>query len=470
MANATAVTKENLHTFEARLDQLVARKKKAKRFSKICSIVGSFVCMLCFLVVTCPALMIFMDDAEKEIVNQIPFIMPVWNEFVTLLPENLPLVVQLLIGCVAATVVPFVVNLLLRIILSFVPVKVEAVPEAESDLQKAKRLEKIANEANTSFRVDDTAIRIVAGALYAIAAVAIPCYTTYVLGGKQWEALLTVEVILVSLILSAVLLAVFLLINRMSGSLCEKLYSYKKDDSLNNAFSEYKKVCKKQEEIEKERQEQERKQREEEKRLAEKKKRREKGAELYAQATAGDVLDETLLEQAAQLGDPQASMIIGKRLLEKGLSDMYTEREKKGFMRQAAGYFTNSSGPEGTPEGTLLMLCCQVQYEKNDKAGWESILNQLRYLREHETFSEDNQILCDASIRALVSTIDDMVKNAPKPPREPQLKRKYCRYYGNGAICTYYSTGSYMGLCKYPNNPGQCAAALMEKAIVYEYE
>jgi hypothetical protein len=469
MATKTTVTKENLHEFEARLNRLVARKKIATRNSKICSTIGNVAFLLCFLVVTCPALMIIMDDSEREIVKQLPLLMPLWNKFVALLPEDLPLTIQLLAGCAAATVIPFVVNLPLSIVLRFVPVKEETAAE-ETDLEKAKRLGELAYSANHAVWVDDIVIKIITGVIYAIGAIAIPCHTTYVLAGNEWASLLKLEIILACLLLAALLLALFALFNWLSGGLCKVLYFHRKDTSLKQAFSDYEKECKKLDDEEKKRQEEEKKQREEEERLAEEKRRKEKGAALYAQATAGDTLDEKLLKQAADMGDPQASMILGKRLMEKGNSGMYTDAEIYELMRQAAGYFENTSGPEGTPEGTLLWLCCRVKYESNTKSEWQAMLKQLRILKEHGDLSEENLELCDTTIRTVVQTIDKMAEYVPPAPREPRLKRKYCRYYGNGAICTYYSTGSYISLCKYVKDPAGCAAALMNNGLAYEYE
>lgn len=466
MATTIAVTKENLQKFEARLNRLTARKKKATRVSKICSVVGSVVFMLCFIVVTCAVMSIIMDEKELAVLNKIPVIMPLWNRFISLLPADLPMFARILAGCAAATLAPFAVNLPLSIILRIIPAKETAVG-TETDLEKAKRLEDAANKANYSVGVEDLGLKIATAVIYAIGVIATPCYVTYMVEGEKIESLLKFEVIVACVFLAVLALIAFAIFSYLSGWICKVLYVHRKDKALGKALTEYVKVCEKLEKEEKARKAEEEKKRKEEERLAEEKRNKERGAELYAQATAGDEVDEDLLQQAADLGDPQACMIIGKRLMQDGASDLYTDAEQQSLMRQAAGYFKNT---QDTPQGMLYWLRCRVRYEKNTKTEWQSMLRQLRNVKETGELSEEDVELCDTAIRALVQTVDKMVEQAPPKPKEPKLKRKYCRFCGNGSICTYYSTGSYISLCKYPNNPGDCAAALMEKGLAFEFE
>ena len=469
MATVTAVTKENLQQFENRLNRLVARKKTATRIGKTCAVVGNVVFMLCFFVVTCAVLALIMDEKELEVLNKIPLLVPLWNKFTGLLPADLSLFIQILAGCVAAAIIPFAVNLPLSIILRFIPVK-EAAAGMETDLEKAKRLEAEASKANHGAWVDDLGAKIATGVLYAIGVIVVPCYVTYMVEGEKWAALLKFEVIIASLLLAGIALVGFAAFSYLSSWICKMLYFHRKDQALNKAFSDYVKVCEKLEKEEKARKEKAEKQRKETERLAEEKKRREQGAVLYAQATAGDEMDEELLQQAADLGDPQASMIIGKRLMQDGKSDLYTDAEKNALMEKAAGYFKNTTD---VPEGVLYWTVCKVKYESNTKATWQFMLKRLRNLKETSKLSEEDLELCDDTIRTLVRTIDSFVENTPREPekpREPRLKRKYCRFCGNGSICTYYSTGGYISLCKYPNNPGDCAAALMGKGLAFEFE
>lgn len=466
MATKTAVTSENLHEFEGRFNRLVARKEKASRVSKVCTVVGNLIFMLCFFVVTCAVFATLMDENELEVLNKIPVIIPLWNKFTALLPADLPLFAQILAGGVAAAIIPFAVNLLLSIILRIIPVK-EKSAGTETDLEKAKRMDDETHKANYGVWVEDLGAKITTAVIYAIGVIATPCYVTYMVEGEKWESLLKFEVIVACVFLAVLALIAFAIFSYLSGWICKVLYVHRKDKALGKALTEYVKVCEKLEKEEKARKAEEEKKRKEEERLAEEKRNKERGAELYAQATAGDEVDEDLLQQAADLGDPQACMIIGKRLMQDGASDLYTDAEQQSLMRQAAGYFKNT---QDTPQGMLYWLRCRVRYEKNTKSEWQSMLRQLRSVKETGELSEEDVELCDAAIRALVQTVDKMVEQAPPKPKEPKLKRKYCRFCGNGSICTYYSTGSYISLCKYPNNPGDCAAALMEKGLAFEFE
>ena len=390
MAIKTVVTKENLHEFEKRLDRLVVRRKKAVRIGKTCTIVGNFLFMLCFFVVTCAALALIMSDNELEVLNQIPVLVPLWNKFTALLPADMPLILRILAGCVASALVPFAGNLLLSIILRFVPVPKTPVG-TETDLEKAKRLEKEAYQANCAAGVDDFGAKIVTAVIYAIGVIAVPCYVTYKVEGEQLTALLRFEIVVGSVLLAGLALLVFAIFSYLSGWICRVLYFHRKDRSLKDAFKDYAKACEKLEKEEKARQEEEEKRRKEAERLAEEKKRKEQGAVLYAQATAGDEVDEDLLQQAADLGDPQACMIIGKRLMEKGVSDLYTDAEQQEMMKKAASYFRHT---QENAQGLLYWICCRVRYENNTKVQWQGTLKQLRSVKEKGGLSEEDLDKC----------------------------------------------------------------------------
>ncbi len=466
MTTKTVVTKQNLHEFEERLSRLTARKAKAERVAKICTAVGNVVFTLWFFVVTCVVLGTIMDEKELAVLNQLPVIMPWWNKFVALLPADLTLYLQILAGCVAAVILPFAVNLPLSIILRVIPTK-KPEENTQTELEKAKWMKAQAASGNYRVWVDKLGARLITRIIYALGVIATPCYVTYMAEGENWESLMKMEVIVGCVFLAGLALVAFGILNFLSSRMQKVFFIHRKDKSLNTALSDYVDACQEQEEEEKDRKEKEEKKRIEQERLEEERRNKEKGAELFTKATAGDEIDEDLLQEAADLGDPQACMIIGKRLMQDGSSDLYTDAEQKSLMRRAAVHFEHT---QDTPQGMLYWIRCRVRYEKNTKEEWKSMLSQLRSVKTTGDLSEDDLELCDATIRALVQTVDKIVEQAPPKPKEPKLKRKYCRFCGNGSICTYYSTGSYISLCKYPNNPGDCAAALMEKGLAFEFE
>ncbi len=91
---------------------------------------------------------------------------------------------------------------------------------------------------------------------------------------------------------------------------------------------------------------------------------------------------------------------------------------------------------------------------------------------ENSAMDEAHEIVSKRYAEWLIDMVDKCEaedrNRAKETARDPVIKRCYCRHYAAGK-CTYYSS-SYLTNCNYPNDPGQCPAALMNKLLVYEFE
>lgn len=196
---------------------------------------------------------------------------------------------------------------------------------------------------------------------------------------------------------------------------------------------------------------------------------KKKGAELYEQAMTGEEPDLELLEAAADLNHPAACKAYGEHLMKDANSGMYTADEKEGILRDAVDYLWVAA-EDGDLEAEFMRISCRIQYESNTLTGWREMLARVRAIKKSGKLPEMWDETCEEIMKALVEIIDRMAaKEASKPkPKEPKVKRCYCAYENCG-VCTYYSTGSYLGHCDYLNDPGQCSAALLNKALRFEF-
>lgn len=194
----------------------------------------------------------------------------------------------------------------------------------------------------------------------------------------------------------------------------------------------------------------------------------EEAERIYQQAMEQEEPNPDLLEKAAEKGHPLANLYLGKELCREVSTGIYTGREKESMLRQAVDYLEVAMDA-GSVEAEFFAISCRIQYESNTENKWHDILNRLRILKK-SGLSEEYDELYTTMVQGVVDVIDKLNSTPPPPPKkEPRLVRKYCAF-NNCGLCTHYSTSSYLAKCNYLNNPGDCSAALLEKALRYEFE
>ena len=113
----------------------------------------------------------------------------------------------------------------------------------------------------------------------------------------------------------------------------------------------------------------------------------------------------------------------------------------------------------------------QVLTESGSAAKWQGVLSQLREVRDSGLLPERFHETCIMLVRTVVDLIDASATQAPAPRRsaEPVVKRCYCKFFNAGA-CGWRSTSGYTSRCGYVTDPGQCATALMNHGLGFEFE
>lgn len=109
----------------------------------------------------------------------------------------------------------------------------------------------------------------------------------------------------------------------------------------------------------------------EQKRLADLK----EGEELYRRATAEGTVNKVLLTRAAEKGDPQANLEMGKNIVEnvEGLN----RREVAARYEDAKKHF-RIADEANLPDGILMYASARLMTEAHDAMGWLNILRRLR--------------------------------------------------------------------------------------------
>lgn len=201
----------------------------------------------------------------------------------------------------------------------------------------------------------------------------------------------------------------------------------------------------------------------------------EEGEKIYAKATATENVDEELMKKAAELGSPKANLYIGKKLCQEVSTGVYTSMEKKDILTQAVDHLDLAANAKSdqlvSTEAEFWSIACKTMYKYKSYSSyeWQQKLARLRAIKKNGLPSECNEVY-DALVKSIVEIVDSLGSRSTQPSaKEPKLVRKYCAF-NNCGLCTYYSTASNVAKCTYMNNPGNCSAALLQKALRYEFE
>lgn len=317
--------------------------------------------------------------------------------------------------------------------------------------------------------------KVLTSVIYVCLTLAFFCYC--MLNAEQdstdGEALIIVGIVFAT----AIFFGLFALLRFLVSRLVSTLYSAKVDSALEKAAKAYLKECEKQDKEEKERLKAKYEYEQKLLRDREKQKKLKEAAEIYAQAMAEETPDEKLISKAADMGDPNACLQVGKKLVADWSSGMYTSKEKEGILKRAVRYLENATG---IVEGEFLWLFARANCEGHSASEWRKILSAMRSIYHGGNLPEEYEETCQATIQVLVETVDSAEEKEAAERRRKEAQRqeqqrreasRKCRCkFAAGALCTYYSTSSYTSRCNYMNNPGQCAAALNNRALEFYYE
>lgn len=206
--------------------------------------------------------------------------------------------------------------------------------------------------------------------------------------------------------------------------------------------------------------------RERKKKEAEERNRKE-GDELYRQATAEDNVDEGLIRRAADLGCRPACLYIGRQMMEEWATGAYTKREKADIAEKAKEYFYIASSEEDSmeakTEARFGYLFFKVVTESGNDSKWKEVLSQLRDIQKSGMLPENYNETCVLLIQNVVNLVDTSTSS------RVTIKRTYCKFYSAGS-CTKNSTSYRLCSCNYISNPGDCATALIEGGLGFEFE
>ncbi len=148
--------------------------------------------------------------------------------------------------------------------------------------------------------------------------------------------------------------------------------------------------------------------------------REELGKELYAKATAGGIVDRDLLAQAAEKGNPQANLLIGKRILRRVEEEDLTSHEMSAVYKEAKEYLQHADR-SSTPEGIILYAYTRLQTEWHNEYEWTKILRSVRMV-DKAKLTEKYRRLYDEVEEWLIDKVDS-ARLAAKPSIEAVIQR-----------------------------------------------
>lgn len=479
MAVAVSVTKENFSQMEKRAIRLESIRKKNIRIRNLCIPLGNIIFTVCFFLCTVGFMYSIGEPAEVEAISTLKVFAKLWTDFAALLPPELAWYWAVLIGVAASVVVSFAVCLLVALVAKAIPEKQAKGSTSAVELNKAKSLVERCGRINAYFPTLSFTGKALTSVLYACLTFGFFFYCVWKANqiDAEYAEPINVQMIVGMVFTTALFFLLFLLLRTIVDRLVSLLYIAKKDTALENAAKAYLKECEKLDKAEKVRLREKHEREQKIQRDREKREKLAKAAEIYAQAMAGETPDEKLISKAADMGDPDACLIVGRKLVGDWSSGMYTSKEKAGLLKRAVRYLENATG---TVEGEFLWLFARANCEEHSAGEWKAILGQLRSIYNGGELPEEYMETCELTIQALVGLVDKTEeKEAAEWRRKEQQRRererreasRKCRCkFAAGAVCTYYSTSSYTSRCDYLNNPGQCAAALNNRALEFYYE
>ncbi|MBR6270611.1 MAG: hypothetical protein IKR26_00425 [Lachnospiraceae bacterium] len=127
------------------------------------------------------------------------------------------------------------------------------------------------------------------------------------------------------------------------------------------------------------------------------------GKEIFEEEIKKDKPNREKIEQAADLGCPEACVYCGEVLLYA--EGDYTNEEKTDLLLKAKDFFKRAINV-GFVDGDFYYLYVKSKTEKFTKAEWKEMLNSFRKMKESGLLGEKAEELCDIRIKSCIETID----------------------------------------------------------------
>lgn len=128
-----------------------------------------------------------------------------------------------------------------------------------------------------------------------------------------------------------------------------------------------------------------------------------KGRCLYEQAKNSEPVDMEVLEQAAELGDPNAIFEIAEYFFKQTDTDLLTNSEKREIERKADMYLKNGDFKK-LPDARVLQINRLIETSK--EVDYYGFLSEVRELKREGEISEKYATMADDIIRTLVRHFD----------------------------------------------------------------
>ena len=399
---------------------------------------------------------------------KIPAIFPLHTET----PES-----YLISGAVCLYAIPLIVAIITMIIGRFVPPTIQPLDENEDPITLANRLNESFGSGYYYYRVTWCVYSLIVIILFAAFSVhGMIKYDAFFERKEITEVGLKILYCALLFVLMGMMLSVTLIFTYILRLLLTPVYS----DSLKywKNYREEIRACAEFEKTLISNKQKADKKRAEAKKAEDERIERERRAKLAQEAeeqwkTIEDPEeDETLVKKLADEGSPSACAFIGKKMYADYTENSYTNSEKKWILKQIKEYLSVSA-LAGDVDSDFLILTITVQTISTDADNWRDLLGKARKIKKSGELSEEYNESCDALIESIIDCVnraeelDNKAKEEAK--RKPVLKNKYCRFCDHG-VCRYFPNHYSVAKCEYVNDPGQCAIALTEKSIVYEFE
>ena len=190
-----------------------------------------------------------------------------------------------------------------------------------------------------------------------------------------------------------------------------------------------------------------------------------KAEEIYNKAMASEEPDEGLLEEAAHLGNLDASRYMGKKLVTEWSVSEASNRGKEKILRKAEGILSIfANGGDAT--GEFLWLLCNCTLNSHNPENWKKILRRLEKIEDSGEVEKEFTGTLALLINEVEKRIEATASKKAAIQEQDDIGVPDCKFR-NGAICTYSSTSMTIAKCDYVNNPFSCIYARDNKSIYF---
>ena len=451
------------------------KAKKAMRINRAISVFSQIFFAISILLFGCVVFYtVFKNDSET-----LPALNYIGTKIMQLFPDAIPNIIKIIICLILTIITPAVCCLFIRVIFSLFSAEYENNDIGKDGLGGAKALKQAVNQLEKQRQHYDITWDLpeiwVYHLIFPITFLLPVIIQLYFSADKTAEGItgLIFMELLVAGLGGLILFLPIAGLKAVSNFLCNRTCVFLKNSeekeytSLIKVLSDYIRTTEK--EIKAEKEAKQKREKEEKQKQKQEKTMQDMldGEKMYNEAIATEPVNEELMKKAAKLGSASACYYLGKMMLLKLQSDMYTAEEKKQIAEEAANYFDVARliaamvNSENKTECEFLWLYSRLQYESNTKDKWKEMLNAFRGIQKSGELDEAYSETLELAIKTVVSTIDSIEQSDLQPTNtnnnEP-IKTLHCKFR-NGAICTKSSNSAMIYHCNYVNDPACCPTA-----------